>query len=285
MKVCVCITEQLRGYIKCASTIKKYLVEHLDADVVACLQSIHKDREEENYIYNYVEKNRLVNFKLYENPVPDFSNVFNELANQFGYDKSEWRVNFGSIRSENWTNGFKSPGCCIRRMYNRYLLYDMLRDCDYDWYVILRPDLHFTSEFINIDNLDDRFVYSKNIENFRGYNNNLIIIPRSLLKSLIYIGNFLNVSLFNYIRDTLPNWCAPAAIPFNEELFFKVNMILSKIDINEIPLNMYYISADDELDYTSWSKIKKAKNGDLFKYQTEYNEAMKYLKEKNEIAL
>lgn len=280
---CVCIEGQLRGSERCGPTIKKHLVEKLNADLYFVLQNYHE--HEDKNVYFYGDPKKVV---LYENPDPTplpipgapvtskpgtFEEIFDSLCDSFNYDNLLWRKTFEEVKNLNYTFGYYCPGTCIRRMYNRYLIYKELKNIKYDWYVILRSDLYFVDDFV-IDQIKPTLnLYQKGGHN--GLNNNLIVFNKeNFEKVLTYIKNFLNGSFLNYYKRHHSN------LFLNEELFFGVNMNLQNIEPNFIETR-WYISANSQQDYTTWAGVHKSIDGDLYKYDYDYNDCMIYLKRKN----
>jgi len=51
---------------------------------------------------------------IYDNPTPNFCEIFNNLCDEFGLEKDEWDINFDYINDGNYTLGYDKPGTCIR---------------------------------------------------------------------------------------------------------------------------------------------------------------------------
>ena len=155
----------------------------------------------------------------------------------------------------------------MRRMYNRYLIYNELKDMDYDWFVIMRSDLFFVNYFTDINKIKEDALNIYRKCNWKGYNNNLIVFHKNNIeKILTYIKTFLDGSFLNFaLRTKQKN--------VNEERFFKYNMDIKNIKPNYIN-NVWYTSADSIKGFTTWAKIKIANNGDIYKYKEEYDDAM-----------
>lgn len=264
MSICVCIEGQLRGSKNCGPTIKKYLVEKNNADLYFCLQNYEKHNDDNLKYYGLYKQ-----YKIYNNPIPDFSNTFDDLCSKFNYEK-KWISNFEKILNYNWKLGYDRPGTCIRRMYNRYLIYEMLKDKQYDWFVLLRSDLFFINDFYDISAFDTSKLYCYEKGGWGGVNNNLIVFHKNIFeKVLTYIKNFLNLSFLNFLNDNLDL----NNVYLNEEVFFMYNMKLNQIDFSFIP-TVWFISGD-EGDVNTWDfPLRKDVNGYFYKYDYDYNDAM-----------
>lgn len=267
-KICVCIEGQLRGAKTCGPTIKKHLIDKLDADLYFCLQNYtNYNKLGLNYYGDYIDYN------LYDNPEPDFSLIFNNLCETYNLPKDTWKANFHFIKDENWTLGFHRPGTCIRRMYNRMLIYEMLKNKPYEWYILLRSDLFFVDDFFDINFFDPKFLYYCEKGGWGGINNNLIVFHKDLFKKiLLYITNFLDMKLLMFYQSQ------QFFTPLNEEKFFMLNMLINKVAVKNMPLK-WFISAD-EGDISTWASIQKDSDGRLFKYDYDHDECIKYLNTK-----
>lgn len=259
-KICVCIEGQLRGSKTCGPTIKKHLIEPLNADLYFFIQNY--EYHDSNNLKYYGEYKDLY---IYKNP-DTFEDIFNNLCDYYGYEKNIWKETFRIIKNENYTDGYDKPGVCMRRMYNRYLIYENMKLKNYEWFIISRSDLYFVQDIQDITKLDKNTIYATDIAYFNGINNNMMIFHKNMFeKTLTYIKLFLNNSFSNYfINNNLKD-------SLNEELFFSYC-----IDIYDIPFgyikNITYKSADDIDDYTTCGKICKSNTGDLYKYEDEYEQ-------------
>jgi len=269
--ICVCIEGELRGYKNCGPTIKKNLIEHLNANLYFCLQKT-SDYNEDNLSYygNYKE------LLIYENPTPNFKDTFNNLCKDFDIDENKWEKIFDILIDDNYKLGYDKPGTCIRRMYNRYLIYKMLVNTNYEWFIILRSDLYFNDLFYSINYFDKGVLTISKNYNWSRCNNNMMIFDRSIFENvLLYIKNFLNNNLLNFIINN-----NILDVKVNEEIFFIYNMLINNVNINKIH-NKWYISADNINDNTTWGTIKESSEGHLFKYEDDYDNSRKIYYSKN----
>ena len=267
-KCCVCIEGQLRGSNNCGSTIKKYLIEKLNADLYFIIQNFEKYNEENTKHYG------LSKIIVYENPL-NFANIFDELCDKYNFDKFKWRETFKKVHNSNYKLGYDRPGTCIRRMYNRYLIYNELKDSDYEWFVISRSDYYFVDYFYDLNELKKDCLNLCDSCSWGGLNNNIIIFHKNLFeKVLTYIKIFLKGDFLDYYLNNCNNSC------INEENFFMINMIINDVKINFIK-NKWFISADNLNEITTWEKIKKSDNNHYYKYKSEYDDCMYYLKNNN----
>lgn len=268
-KTCVCIEGQLRGSKRCGPTIKKYLVEKLNADLYLFLQNYEKHKEYNIKYYGNPKK-----VIIYDNPYPNFEKIFDNLCNKFNCDKSKWRETFTKLIDGNYMLGYEKPGTCIRRMYNRYLIFNELQNSDYEWFVILRSDLYFVDYFYDLSQLKNDCLNLYKKGDWGGLNNNFLVFHKSLFENVLnYIKFFLNGNVLNYYLNNYDN-----SDEINEEKFFHINMKINNIKFNYIE-NMWYISADDLEETTTWAKIQKSNNGDYFKYNYDYLDAINKIKQ------
>lgn len=266
--ICVCIEGQLRGSKTCGPTIKKHLIDKLDADLYFCLQ-------------NYSNHNQLglkdygscIEYHIYDNPEPDFSLIFNNLCESYNLPKDTWKANFHFIKDENWTLGYNRPGTCIRRMYNRMLIYEMLKHKSYEWYILSRSDLFFIDDFFDISFFDPNFLHYCERGGWGGINNNLLVFHRDLFdKVLLYITNFFDMKLLMCYKSQ------QIFTAINEEKFFMLNMLINSVPIKHIPLR-WFISAD-EGDISTWADIRKDSEGRLYKYDYDHDACIDYINRK-----
>lgn len=254
-KICVCIEGQLRGAETCGPTIRKHLIEKLNADLYFFIQKYSEYKHDDLKYYGVIKK-----YVIYDNPIPNFSNHFDQLCNFYKIDNSIWRKTFEIMKNENYKLGFDKPGTCIRRMFNRYVIYNDFKHLDYEWYIIMRSDLFFLDDF-NIDELNEDCLNISQNCNFRGYNNNLIVFhKKNIDKILNYIINFLNGELLNKYLHQYNNQ------DINEETFFKMSMDVADVKINYLK-NTWFISANSVNDTNTWNtEIKKSELGHIYKY-------------------
>jgi hypothetical protein len=273
--ICVCIEGQLRGSEKCGENIKKYLIDYLKADLYFYLQNYELYNESDlKYYGEYKEK------IVYDNPNPNFENIFDNLAEKFGYDKNIWRDTFTQLkeRDQNFSLGYEKPGTCIRRMYNRYLIYEYFKDKNYDWYIISRSDFYFVDNFYDISNFNKNNLYVAELGDWGGINNNLIIFNKiNFEKILTYIKTFLSGQFLNIVNNKIKIRSLRKFMKIiNEEKFFMFNMEIANIQISKLQL-LWYISGDEITNYTSWYPFKKSEIGDIYKYDYDYFYCQNYL--------
>ena len=217
-RVCVCIEGQLRGSTRCGPTIRKYLVEALNADLVLYIQRHDKVDIDSVRLQQYGIPKKVV---LYDNP-DNFDNVFDSLCDTYEYNNTMWRNTFNTVPDDNYKLGYNNTGTCIRRMYNRYLIYEeIIKNSEYEWLILLRSDLFFV-DYFDMDELNDSCINMTNVSCWKsGYNNNFIAIPKSLFRpTLTYILQFLNGNFMEHYMKQPSN----RMVTINEELFFKINM-------------------------------------------------------------
>ena len=263
MKVCVIVEGQLRAARTAGPTIKKYLVEELDAD-----------------LYFYLHNDELMSFYgeykdsiIYDNPKPDFGNIFKEFCITKGYSIKNWHIFKQRIHNLNYLLGYSVPGTCIRRMYNRHLIYNRLCDSDYDWFIITRSDMCFVDSLVTeeqLEKLDTNKIHVYEKGSYEGLNNNLILFHKNIFEKVCnYIDNLLSGNLYKYIVGK------PRYYKLNEEKFFHVNILYNNVDVNFIPIKSY-ICGDSMKEKTTWGRFKIDKaNNIIHKYNYDYDECKK----------
>lgn len=271
-KICVCIEGQLRGAKRCGPTIKKYLIDRYNADLFFCIQNYVEHDSSNIELYG---KNKGV--FLYDNPEPSFKHIFNKVCKEYAIDP-KWEQTFDQVPSRNYTLGYATNGTCMRRMYNRFLFYNIIRHYDYDWFVVTRSDYYMVMDFHDVTKFDKSAVHCFPLCSWGGENNNLIVFHKSQLKPVMtYIFNLLNGSfLEKYL--SIPN---RSSLIMNEEKFFQLNMNINNVLIRHME-NICYMSADRVDGYTTYGAIKQAPNGDIYKYD-DYHHTMKLLQTKDKV--
>lgn len=265
-KVCVIIEGQLRGSENCGPTIKKYLVDFLNADLYFYVQ----------YYEHHLDKNfdfygECLGKNIYDNPIPDFENTFNKLCMSKNIDQNKWKTNFHFFKDDNYKLGYSSnkPGTCIRRMYNRHLIYEKFKDLDYEWFVILRSDMYFYKNFPNILDFSSENLYTYKLGKHDGTNSNLIVFNKKKMKEILnYIDLFLDGSLITYsMKNNIDK-------SLNEERFFDLVLKTSNtcnIDLDDVSC---FISGNLNDTFTTWEKFKRAENY-VYKYLYDFEQFCK----------
>ena len=263
---CVIIEGQLRGSRRCGPTIRRHVVEALNADLVIYAQHTPE--------YDTAECARhygpAAYFHAYENPTPDFSDIFDALRAELQCD-FDWRDTFKQIRSYNYHLGFDRPGTCIRRMYNRHLLYRHLQNADYDRYILMRSDLYFLADFPIAACPDPNTLYGADVMRWRGINNNLLVFGAPLREKVLnYITLFLDGSIARLGHS-------PTPLGMNEEEFFHRAMTLQSVNSATFKHN-WFISADSLDELITWKSdtVRQHPNGQLYKYQDEFEQAFEH---------
>lgn len=266
-KICVIIEGQLRGSENCGPTIQKYVVEHLNADLYFYVQNyeLHDDSFFE-YYGAYKEK------IIYDNPSPDFEQVFNSIASNKNIEKEKWKTNFNYFIDNNYKLGYdnKKPGTCIRRMYNRHLIYEKFKDYDYDWYIILRSDMYFYEKFHDIITFSKDSLHVSNFGNWNGINNNLIVFNKQIMKNVLnYLELFLNGSLITFSTKNKINKT------LNEERFFKLACYASNVKIKHMKTTFCFISGNKNQKFTTWSNLYSYFDY-VYKYEYDFKQFLEY---------
>lgn len=269
-RFCVIIEGQLRGSQRCGPNMRQHLINPLGADLIIYAQHTPEyDAAECAGRYGPA-----VYYRAYENPTPDFSDIFDAMRAEYGYDFN-WRDTFKMIKSSNYHLGFKQPGTCIRRMYNRHLIHQLLQSigADYDWYIVTRSDMYFVSDFPIDQCTDPNLLYSANGGRWWGINNNLLVFGAPLRKAALnYITLFLDGSIARLGNQ------GNKPFGMGEEMFFSRAMGLQNVHQADIRHN-WFISADSLDEITTWKNplnaIKQHPSGLLYKYQTEFERAHK----------
>ena len=263
-KTCVIIEGQLRGSRRCGPNMRRHLIDALGADLI-----IHAQHTPE---YDTAEcagrYGPAADYRVYENPTPDFSEIFDALRAEYGC-AFDWRDMFKEIKSANYHLGFDGPGTCIRRMYNRHLIHRQLLEADYDRYVLTRSDMFFLDDFPIEQCTDPNTLYSAAVGCWRGINNNLLVFGAPLREKVLnYITLFLDGSM-----TRIGNLVTPRE-GMGEEEFCKRAMDLQRVNQATINHN-WFISADSENELLTWqgASIHLHANGHLYKYPEEFESA------------
>jgi len=220
-KVCVCIEGQLKKTKDCGPGIKTHLIDKLNADLFVCVQQYIEHNNE--YILDIGTCNKYI---IYDNPIPNFATYFDQLCDFFNLDKSLWRKTFETLLDGNYKLGFDKPGTCIRRMFNRYVLFNELKNSDYEWFIITRSDLLFVNDF-DLSELKDDCLNISLVDDL--YDNDLIAFHKSNLEKILnYIIHFLNGSVLEKYKSSYNNQ------KIDEQTFFKMNMEISNVNVHFI---------------------------------------------------
>jgi len=233
--VCICIEGEIKSENTSALSIKKHLINKLNADIFLCVQNYIGFQYDNivDYTSTYIK------YILYNNPIPNFSTTFDELCNFYNINPCIWRKTFETIHGD-YKLGFDKPGLCIRRMFNRYILLNELKKLDYEWFIITRSDLHFINDFNDISQLkyDCLNIFSNDSDM---YNNDFIAFHKSNLEKILnYIIHFLNGSVLEKYKSNYNNQ------KIDEQTFFKINMEISNVNIHFIK-NTWTISSENNI--------------------------------------
>lgn len=217
-KVCVCIEGQLMKSEDCGISMKKHLIDKLNADLFIFVQN-YIGHDNKN-IFNYGLK-----YFTYDNPIPNFTIYFDQLCDYNNLDKSLWRKTLETLDGD-YKLGFDKPGICIRKMFNRYILFSELKNLDHEWFIVTRSDLLFVNDF-DLSELKDDCLNIALVDNL--YDNDLIAFHKSNLEKILnYIIYFLNGSVLEKYKSSYNNQ------KINEQTFFKMNMEISNVNVHFI---------------------------------------------------
>ena len=219
-KVCVCIEGQLMKSEDCGTSMKKHLIDKLNADLFIIVQNYIGHNDENIFNYGSFKK-----YFTYNNPIPNFTVYFDQLCDYNNLDKSLWRNTLETLDGD-YKLGFDKPGICVRKMFNRYVYFSELKNLDYEWFILTRSDLLFVNDF-DISGLKDDCLNIALVYNL--YDNDLIAFHKSNLdKILNYIIHFLNGNVLEKYKSSYNHQ------KIDEQTFFKMNMEISNVDVHFI---------------------------------------------------
>ena len=270
-RFCVIIEGNLRGSRRCGPNMRRHLIDALGADLI-----IHAQHAPE---YDTAECARRYGpakaYRAYANPIPDFSDIFDALRAEYGYE-FDWRDTFKMIRSSNIHLGLDGPGSNIRRMYNRHRIYRQLQQADYDRYILTRSDMYFLADFPIDECPDPGLLYSANGGRYGGINNNLVVFGKPLFEKVLnYITLFLDGSIARLGNQGMQD----SDYGMGEEMFFARAMALSGVQQADIR-HTWFISADGPNEASTWKSTYRndwirQHAGDMFyKYPKEFERAL-----------
>ena len=265
-RFCVIIEGNLRGSRCCGPNMRRHLIDPLGADLI-----IHAQHAPEYDTDRCARRfGPAKDYRAYQNPIPDFSQIFDALRAELQCD-FDWRDTFKLIRSSNIHLGFDGPGTCIRRMYNRHRIYRQLQGADYDQYILTRSDMYFLKDFPIDQCPDPGLLYTANGGRYGGINNNLVVFGKPLFEKVLnYITLFLDGAIARLGNQNIqsPYGCG-------EEEFFARAMALQNVQQADVR-HTWFISADSPNEVSTWrnDSIHQHADGVLYKYPDEFQRAL-----------
>ena len=261
---CIIIEGELRAGRRCGPNIRKYVIDALGADLIICAQNTDEFNTETHAGYY----GPAAHFHAYSNPVPDFSDIFDSLRTELKCD-FDWRETL-RLNGDNWRRGFDGPGVCIRRMYNRHLIYQQLKNADYSQYILTRSDMYFLDDFPLNRCADPHTLYIGPAGNSGGVNNDLLVFGAPIREAVLnYLTLFLDGTL---ARAGNP----PDSNGLTEPGLFQRICDLQKINRSTLP-HTWFVTADAGLGLCDRDAVlfRRHPSGLLYKNRRDFEEAFR----------
>eukprot|EP00445_Apocalathium_hangoei_P069758 CAMPEP_0204126264 /NCGR_PEP_ID=MMETSP0361-20130328/10895_1 /ASSEMBLY_ACC=CAM_ASM_000343 /TAXON_ID=268821 /ORGANISM="Scrippsiella Hangoei, Strain SHTV-5" /LENGTH=379 /DNA_ID=CAMNT_0051078097 /DNA_START=53 /DNA_END=1190 /DNA_ORIENTATION=+ len=259
----VCVWGELRGIRAAAESMRRHLLEPLDAEALVFAQHQLDDDVERVGFLQDVLAPRLLDVRLYDKPRPeDF------------FGAAQWaamaKVQGTKVRG-NWCN----PGN-IQVLMNHSKLGEYLRSSGmlerYELFVFTRSDLlhvlPFPSTADMLAVLGPLDVITQAGHEFGGVNYNFIVMRRALVEHYLQGPHAIIASAG--VRN--------ASKTYNIERFMGLVLLERQWRNLRMPVTCF-ITADQLNDRSTWKKIKSsgARGGLLFKYAAQMDEAYRNL--------
>jgi len=248
IKTLVCIINQTRSLNLTLSSLKKHVIDPLQADLCFAIGVNENEKEDENTLKEAKY--------LFTHPEPeDYLEAF-EFANKSGND--DWKKLLDL--HGNWLGGIKHEkqcGCGAIFMFYRWFLLNNLKKQniieDYDRFIITRSDYYYV-DYLKLEDINLEKIYIPEGEDYLGLNDRHMIVPRKYLEKSL---NFLNdvfeqpSSLYDELKNDKTVNLVDHGINNERHLMFmmKKNGLFDKIE--RFPLSMYTVRSDK--DKTRWS--------------------------------
>lgn len=261
--VLVIILSETRAHEHTFDLFNKNMLQVLKADLALCVAN--NDREDpDNPFYRhakYVWK--------FDEP-KDWGHAFDSIAQKQGI-RTDWRQLI-QIKDQ-WLGGIKGPGAHTGSggimLFFRLFLKQCLAASDllerYDRFVVTRSDFVYHIPHIPLENLDPKYIWIPNGEDYGGYTDRHIVASREEIMNVLSISDPI-ISAPEALYEEMSaytEWNLEQFIRFS----FKRLGLSSKV--RRFPYTMYTVRPKD--GHTSWSKgVFDSRHNYYIKYPNEY---------------
>jgi hypothetical protein len=275
--VLIIILSEVRASSLTFDLFENNLKKITNADLALCVGK-NNNSEKNSKFYNIAKyiweiEEPEVSEKLYEevakknNYGEKWKNIFLNICS-----KSKGDILFGKL-----FNIKNNKGAASFLYYYRWLLLQKLRENNlidkYNWFIITRSDFIWRIEHPNCKFLDKNYIYIPDGEDYSGFNDRHIIIPKKYIEKSLEILDFILKNPNDiYLK------CRNKIIINIESLlkyFFSVNNLINKV--RRYPYTMYTVREKDGPTSYSFGEYNN-EFGYYIKYNTEYESYLSFSK-------
>jgi hypothetical protein len=245
----ICFIGTLRALDITADSLKKHLIDPLNADVAICVSRIS---DEDGDKLAVLPQEKIVDCCIYEDADAGYEQLCDSISSaRLGAMASFPWQKLLTIDG-NWLGGLKGiPGSGMHLNYNYYKLKERLmspqvRKKNYTHFIITRTDMQWLSSHPPLQLLNERLIWIPEGEDYHGYND------RHAVCSARNVDSYLN-TFDDMISGKAYGYLSPYKM-LNHEYQVKLHLIHEGIRVGRFK-NLAYIIGGDKL-HTNWSGLK-----------------------------
>jgi len=272
-KTLVIILAETRAHERTYENINENLITRLNADLCICI-GVKPDYDYTNPFYQNA-KHRF----LYDEP-DDFADAFNCAYNdmiQHAPEKEQlpWRDFLNVHEGDQFMGGIldnthQQAGSAGILIFFRWYLLKKMREHNlieqYDKFIVTRSDYIYTLPHIQMEILDDEYIWIPDTEDHGGYTDRHVVLSKQNVVPYLDILNCFVLDSHRYF-DAMRT----SGLTFNLETLIKFHLGYHGIvrSVRRIPYVMYTIRLENGT--TRWAKGEWSDKHKLYiKYETEY---------------
>lgn len=276
-KTLVILLAETRAYELTYDSIKKNLIDTLNADLCLCIG----EKSDYNSIIDPFYK--LAKYKFIYNESNTFLST-TEYAFDYAFNNIitiSKQSNIFNMIKEILINAVKNtdnklPAATGILLFFRWYLLKCLIDNnlieEYDRFIITRSDFIYRLPHPSMDILKEDYIWFPDSEHYGGYTDRHVVLSKNNIISYLNIFNNLITNPYNYLMFMYqkPDWNIEQLIKFHLEQENALYLI------KEFPYIMYSVRAKDGVTRWLFSGTFSEKLGYYIKYQSEYKKSQYY---------
>jgi len=245
----ICFIGTLRALDITADSLKKNLIDPLDADVAICVSRISSEDENKLAVLPH---EKIVDCCIYDDANIGYEKLCDSISSaRLGAMPSyPWRK--ALTIDGNWLGGLPGiPGSGMHLNYNYFKLKERLmaphiQAKKYSHFIITRTDMQWLSPHPPLQLLNERMLWIPEGEDYHGYNDRHAVCSRRNIDSFLNLFDAL-------ISGKAYGYLGPYKM-LNHEYQVKLHLIHEGIRVGRFK-NLAYIIGGDKL-HTNWSGLK-----------------------------
>jgi hypothetical protein len=245
----ICFIGTLRSLEITANSLKKNLIEPLNADVAFCVSRMSS--EDENMITG-LPQNKIVDCCIYEDANAGYEKLCDSISSaRLGtLPPFPWRKTL-SING-NWLGGLTAiPGSGMHLNYNYFKLHQRLKRPQiqlnkYTHFIVTRTDLEWLAPHPPLQLLNQRLAWIPEGEDYHGYNDRHVVCSARIIDQYLnFLDSLISGEAYSYLHPYKS---------LNHEYQLKLHLIHRGIRVGRFK-NLAYVTGGSSTQ-TNWSGLK-----------------------------